>query len=170
MTILLLLACTACAGLAIAGHMCMGTPVQLVVITRVTMVLIATAVLVLVVIVHAWFGVCFLVARILVALIVGVVGVISMQVARLEALVLAPWGTLLVILLVVAASAAITKLGALAPTVVTSTMRAIIPLCVQPAALALVGKVAQLALVPLLQIVAHLTLCFGSNPLKLVAL
>ncbi len=71
MSILLLIACAACASLALAGHGSFVTPAQLVVATGVAIILVDVAAMpTLVVDVPARLGGCFLVTRIGTALFV----------------------------------------------------------------------------------------------------
>jgi hypothetical protein len=78
-------------------------------------------------------------------------------------------GALLVFFPVVNASTTVMKLGVLTPTIALA-MIAFIASCVQPVAPALVGKMAQLERVSLLQLLMQLTLCFCVNLLNLMVL
>jgi hypothetical protein len=169
MIILLLFACAACASLALAGHGSIVAPARLIVATSVAIILVVAVVPALVVVVRACLGGCFLVARVGTALFVQVLSVFAMHMTGLEILVRALGGTLLVVLLVVVASTTITKLGVLALTVL-STIIAIVALRMQPVAPALVGEMAQLTHVLLLQLMTQLALCFRAKLLNLMVL
>jgi hypothetical protein len=105
------------------------------------------------------------------ALFVRVLSVFAVHVTGLEILVLALGGTLLVVSLVVVASTTITKIGVLALTIALR-MIAVAASRVPPVApaLALVGKMAQLARVSLLQLMSQLVLCLCTNLFDLMAL
>jgi hypothetical protein len=109
-----------------------------------------------------------LVAHIGTSHFVLVVGVLTMNTAGLEALALVLRGTLLVVASVVVATAVIAKLALLASTMRMMTID-VIASSVQSVALALIGKMAHLARISLLQLLAYLAPCFRSNRSKLMA-
>jgi hypothetical protein len=111
----------------------------------------------------------FLVALIGMALFVQVLSIFAVHVTGLEVLVRVFGGGLLVVSQVVIVSATATKFGALALTV-TLMMTVVIALRMQPVAPALVGEIAQLTRVLLLQLMTQLVLCFHANLLDLMAL
>jgi hypothetical protein len=123
----------------------------------------------LVVVVHARIGGCYLVGRIGTALFVQVLSIFAMHVTGLEILFHMLGRTLLVVLLVIIVSATVAKLRVFMSTV-TSTMIAVISLRMQPVAPALAGKMVQLALVLLLQLLTQLVLCFCKNLFDLIEL
>jgi hypothetical protein len=151
MIILLLFACASCTSPPLAEHGSIVTPTQLVVATSVMIILVVVVVPTLVVVVRAHLGKCFLVAWVGTALFIRVLSNFAVHMSGLEIHVRALGGTLLVILLVIVASATVTKLGVLELTVV-SMMIAFVASCVQPVAPVLVGKMAQLAHILLLQL------------------
>ncbi len=112
-------------------------------------------------VVCAWF-VTRLVARVGMAFFVQVVGVLAVNMAGLEALALVLRGALLVVAFVVIATAVVAELALLALTMMTTTI-VIVPSSVRPVAIALISKMAHLARVLLLQLLAHLTPCFCST-------
>jgi hypothetical protein len=93
---------------------------------------------------------------------VWVLSIFAVHVTGLEILVRALGGTLLVVLLVVVASATVTKLGVLASTVALK-MIAIFALHMWPVAPVLVGEMAQLTRVLILQLTTQLTLRVLAN-------
>jgi hypothetical protein len=117
MIILLLFACAARASHAFAGHGSIIAPAQLIVATSVAIILVVVVVPSLVDVVCARLGGCFVVALVGAATFIQVLSVFAVHVTGLEILVCALGGTLLVVLLVIVASATITKLGVLALTV-----------------------------------------------------
>ena len=119
-------------------------------------------------VVRTWFITC-LVARVGMALFVRVVGVLAVNTAGLEALALTLRGTLLVVVFVVVATAVVAELALLVSTMMTMTI-VVSALSVQPVALALIGEMAHLARVLLLQLLAHLAPCFCLNLFELMAL
>ncbi len=124
----------------------------------------------LVVVVHARIGGgCYLVGRIGTALFVQVLSMFAMHVTGLEILFHMLRRTLLVVLLVIVASAIVATLRVFVSTV-TSTMIAVIALCMQPVAPALASKMVQLALVLLYQLLTQLVLCFCKNLFDLMEL
>jgi hypothetical protein len=110
-----------------------------------------------------------LIAWIGMALFIQMVGVLAVKTAGLEALALVLRGTLLVVALVLFATTIITELVLLALTMMM-TMIVIIALSVQPVALALIGEMAHLARVLLLQLLVHLVPCFRLNLFELMVL
>ena len=92
-----------------------------------------------------------------------------MHVTVLEILVCALGETLLVVWLVIMASATVSELGVLASTVAL-TMIAVAASRMQPVPPALVGKMAQLAHVSFLQLLMQLLLCFCANLFNLMVL
>jgi hypothetical protein len=168
--ILLHFASAACASLTLVGHRSIVTHTWLVIATDVAVILVVAVVSALVVTACARLGGCFLVARVLPALIVKVMRVFAMHMTGLKNLVHMYRGTLVVTLLVVVVvSATVEKLGVLASTIV-SMMIAIVTLCVQPVAPLLVGKMAQLTNILFLQLMVHLAFCFLANLLEMMAL
>jgi hypothetical protein len=119
-------------------------------------------------VVRTWFITC-LVARVGMALFVRVVGVLAVNTAGLEALALTLRGTLLVVVFIVIAAALVAELALLTSTMMNTTI-VVVALCLRPVALVLIEQMAHLACVLLLQLLAHLTLCFCLNLFKLVAL
>jgi hypothetical protein len=103
-----------------------------------------------------------LVALIGMALFVQVVGVLAANTAGLEVLALALGLTLLVVAFVVVVTAIIAELALLALTMMT-TMIIDVASSVQPVALALIGEMAHLTCLSLLQLLVHLGPCFHSN-------
>ncbi len=143
---------------------------RLVVTTSVAIILVVAVVPALVVVVCARLGGCFLDAWVGTAFFVRVLSIFAVHTAGLEILVRALGGALLDVLLVVVASATATKLGGVLASTVVSTMIVVIALRMRPVTPALVGEVAQLMHVLLLQLMTQLTLCFCANLLDLMAL
>jgi hypothetical protein len=108
---------------------------------------------------------CFVnpIARIGVALFVGVLCILTMHVAGLETLVLARGRTLL-------AARIVGALLVLAMLTIVALTTSVVPShAVRPVGPALLQKIANLAIVAIQQLMAHLTLCVGSNFVKLAA-
>jgi hypothetical protein len=103
------------------------------------------------------------IARIGGALFIGVLCILAMHVARLETLVLARGRTLLAAR-IVGASLVLATL-----TIVASTTSVVASHAAQPIGPALIRKMAELAVVALLQLMAHLALRVGSNFIELAA-
>ena len=103
------------------------------------------------------------IARIGAALFVGVLCLLAMHVAGLETLVLVRGRTLLAAR-IVGASLVLATL-----TVVASTTSAVASHAARPVGPALLRKMAELAIVMLPQLMAHLALRVGSNFVKLAA-
>ncbi len=94
---------------------------------------------------------------------------LTVNMAGLEALALVLRGILLVVTFVIVATAVVAKLVLLASTMMTTTI-VIVASSILPVALALIGKMAHLALELLLQLLAHLVPCFHQNLFELMAL
>ncbi len=104
-----------------------------------------------------------LIARIGAALFVGVLGILPMHVAGLKTLVLARGKTLLTAG-IVGASPVLATL-----TVIASTTSVVASHAARPVSPALLQKMAELAIVALPKLMAHLALRIGSNFVKLTA-
>ena len=152
--------------LSIAGHGSVMTPAQLIVTAHVVSVMMIVALmervrtLVVAVVVLARFA--GLIAQVPVALFIRMPSVLTMHVAGVKTLVLAQGETLLVTH-IVGASLAVAML-----TIFVSTTSIIASHAAQPVGPALIRKMAELAIVLLLKLVAHLALCVGSNFVKLM--
>ncbi len=119
-------------------------------------------------IVHAQF-VIRLVARVGMAFFVQVVGVLAVNTTGLEVLALALRGTLLVIAFVVVVTTIVAEIVLLLSTMMTTRIVIVAP-SIRPVALALIGEMAHLVCVLLLQLPAHLAPCFCSNLFELMVL
>jgi hypothetical protein len=110
-----------------------------------------------------------LVVQVGMALFVQVVGMLVVNTTGLEAQALALRGTLLVVAFVIVAIAITAELALVSPAMMTTTI-VVVALSVGPVALALIGKMAHLVRVLLLQLLAHLAPCFRLNLFELMAL
>jgi hypothetical protein len=110
-----------------------------------------------------------LVAWIGTALFVQVVGLLAMNMAGLEAHALTLRGPLLLVTFVLFATTILAELALLRLTMMMTTI-AVVALSVQPVALGLIGEMAHLERISLLQLLAHLAPCFCSNLFELIAL
>jgi hypothetical protein len=145
----------------------MATPARLVIAARVAsimMVVLMTGACTFVVVVCAHF--VNLIARVCTSLLVGMLGVLTMHVAGLKALVFAHRETLLVACIVaVPVTIAMRIVFASTISIVVITLHA-----VQPIGPVMVRKMAELASVVLLKLCAHLVLCVSLGLIQLMAL
>ncbi len=154
--------------ISIAGHGSVMTPAGLIVAACVASVMMIVTLMagarILVVVGFVFVRFVGPIARVFAALFVRMLSVLTMHVAGLETLVLAQGETLLTTRIVGAPLifAMLTIFASTTSVVASHAARSVGP--------ALLQKMAELAIMSLLQLVAHLALCVGSNFLELTAL
>ena len=153
--------------LSIAGHGSVMTPGRLIVAACVASVMIVVTLMVgarvLVVVVFVFTRFVGPIARVFAAPFIGMLGMLTMYVAGLETLVLAR-GEALLTARIVGASLVFMTL-----TVFASTTSVIALHAAQSVGPALLQEMAELAIILLPKLVAHLALCIGSNLVELTA-